>query len=59
MKTELESEKLLQPTVENLFLAIREFIYHTLIHTFSFEILLPNIVVIPPEFDIKISAINV
>ena len=32
---------------------------NTLIHTFSFEILLPHIVVIPPKFDIKISAIDV
>ena len=30
-----------------------------LIHTFSGEILLPHIVVIPPEFDIKISRIFV
>jgi hypothetical protein len=29
------------------------------IHTFLFEILLPHIVVIPPEFDINISAIDV
>jgi hypothetical protein len=28
-------------------------------HTFSFEILQPHIVVIPPEFDINISAIDV
>jgi hypothetical protein len=31
----------------------------SLIHTFSFEILLRHIVVILPEFDIKISAIDV
>jgi hypothetical protein len=31
---------------------------HTLIHTSSFEILLPHIVVILPELDIKISAID-
>jgi hypothetical protein len=30
---------------------------HTLIHTLWFEILLPHIVVILPEFDIQISAI--
>jgi hypothetical protein len=30
-----------------------------ILHTFSFEILLPHIVAIPPEFDIKISAIDV
>jgi hypothetical protein len=28
-------------------------------HTFSFEILQPHIVVIPPEFDINISAIAI
>jgi len=32
---------------------------HYILHTLSFEILLPHIVVIPPEFDIKISAIDV
>ena len=32
---------------------------HTLIHTFAFEIKLPHKVVIPPKFDIKISAIYV
>jgi len=32
---------------------------HTLIHTFSFEIVLPHIVVIPSDSDIKISAIDV
>ena len=32
---------------------------HTLIHTFPFEILLPHIVVTPPEFDIKTSRIFV
>jgi len=37
----------------------RECALHTLIHTFAFEILLPHIVVIPPEFDIQISAIYV
>ena len=31
--------------------------YHTLIHTFVFEILLPHIVVILQKFNIKISAI--
>ena len=31
---------------------------HTLIHTLPLEVLLPLIVVIPSEFDIKISAIN-
>jgi hypothetical protein len=29
----------------------------TLVHTISFEILLPHIVVIPPEFDIQIAAV--
>ena len=33
-------------------------IVHYILHTFSFEILLPHIVVIPPEVEIKISAIN-
>ena len=32
---------------------------HTLIHTLSFEILLPHIVIIPLELDIKISIIDV
>ena len=35
------------------------FTLHTLIHTFPFEILLPHIVVIPTEFDIKTSRIFV
>jgi hypothetical protein len=30
-----------------------------ILYTFSFEILLPHIVVIPPEFDINVSAIDV
>ena len=36
-----------------------EFTLHTLIYTFSFEIVLPHIAVIPSELDIKISAIYV
>jgi len=32
---------------------------HTLIHTFSLEILVPHIVVTPPEFDVQIPAIDV
>ena len=36
-----------------------KFTLHTLIHTSLFEILLPLIVVIPPEIDIKISLIFV
>ena len=48
----------------NLFLLIKNSLsiqrtVNYILHTFSFEILLPHIVVIPPEFDIKISAIDV
>jgi hypothetical protein len=37
----------------------QKFTYHILMRTFSFEILLSHIVVIPPEFDIRSSAIYV
>ena len=43
MKTELESEKLLQPTAENRLLVLRcELTYHTLIYSLSPQIQAPD-----------------